>query len=118
MDDEPDVLEFFRAALDSDHYEIASSRDGDEALETTAHFQPQIVFLDIRVPGQDGWLVCSKLKNSKRPPQIVLITGEMRPDLDRFAQFVHADLVLRKPFSADDIDRALDHLAHQERKSA
>ena len=70
------------------------------------------------IPIQDGWLVCSKLKLVKSAPKIVFITGETRPDLKQFAEFVHADAVLRKPFGVEDIGRVIDELDKDERASA
>ena len=72
--------------------------------------RPDLVFLDICIPEQDGWLVCSKLKLRPNAPTIVLMTGSTENKTDRFADFVHADVVLRKPFSEEDVLNVLDAL--------
>jgi len=67
---------------------------------------------------QDGWLVCSKLKLAKSAPTIVFMTGETRKDLEQFAEFVHADELLRKPFGVKEIEQVIDEVGRQARASA
>jgi CheY-like chemotaxis protein len=108
VDDDPDVIEFMTHVLRSAGCEVCCALDGDEALQQAEASDPDIVFLDINIPEQDGWLVCSKLKMPAKGPTIVLITGRTENDTDRFAGFVHADGVLRKPFSEKDVLRVMD----------
>ena len=108
VDDDPDVVDFMSHVLRSAGCEVCVARDGDEALQQAEANDPDIVFLDINIPEQDGWLVCRKLKLPDAAPRIALITGRVEDDTDRFAAFVHADDVLRKPFSEDDVLRATD----------
>jgi DNA-binding response OmpR family regulator len=61
-----------------------------------------VVFLDILIPEQDGWLVCSKMKLHASSPAIVMMTGRHEAHTRRFASFVHADAFLAKPFAAED----------------
>jgi len=77
-----------------------------------------LILLDINIPIQDGWLVCSKLKLVKSAPKIVFMTGETRQDLERFAEFVHADEVLRKPFGVREIKQVIDEVKRSKRASA
>ena len=105
VDDEPDVVDFLAHVLRSADCEVHSAEDGERALEQADACSPDVVFLDINIPEQDGWLVCSKLKMRSNAPTIVLITGRTKGDTERFADFVHADDVLNKPFSAEDVLR-------------
>jgi CheY-like chemotaxis protein len=107
VDDDPDVVEFMTHVLRSTGCDASFALDGDEALQQAEGNDPDIVFLDINIPEQDGWLVCSKLKMPPKGPAIVLITGRTENDTDRFASFVHADDVLRKPFSGEDVLRVM-----------
>lgn len=110
VDDDPDVVEFMTHLLRSAGYDVSSASDGDEALRQAEAHDPDVVFLDINIPEQDGWLVCSKLKMPPKGPTIVLITGRTENDTDRFAGFVHADEVLRKPFTEEDVRRVMDEV--------
>lgn len=111
VDDNPDVIEFVTGVLRTANYDVRSAVDGDQALEVAESFFPDVVFLDIAIPEQDGWLVCSKLKMQSQAPAIVLITGYHEDKTDRFANFVHADELLRKPFSEHDILRVVESVS-------
>jgi hypothetical protein len=56
-------------------------------------------------------LVCAKLKYFPHAPTVVLMTGMQRDNLFRFAEFVKADTVLRKPFSANQVIESLPFLS-------
>ncbi|MBI2477167.1 MAG: response regulator [Planctomycetia bacterium] len=107
VDDDSDIVEFMTHVLRSANYDVCSAIDGEQALQQAGANDPDIVFLDINIPEQDGWLVCSKLKMRLDGPRIVLMTGRSESDTDRFADFVHADDVLKKPFSDEDILRVV-----------
>jgi len=110
VDDDPDVVGFMTHFLQSANHEVRSAVNGDQALQEAESFCPDIVFLDIDIPEQDGWLVCFKLKMREKAPPIVLITGRTDENTDRFAEFVHADGVLRKPFTSDDVLSVIEEM--------
>jgi DNA-binding response OmpR family regulator len=103
VDDDSDIREFVGSLLESAGCEVRVVADGERALIETIEFQPEIVFLDIKIPEQDGWLVCAKIKLVEPSPTVVLMTGHSDDNLDSFSEFVKADNVLRKPFSAGDV---------------
>ena len=107
VDDDPDVVEFVTHVLRSANCDVCSAFDGEQALEQAEAHDLDVVFLDINIPEQDGWLVCSKLKMPIDGPRIILMTGRTENDTDRFADFVHADDVLKKPFFEKDVRRVL-----------
>ena len=110
VDDDPDVAEFAKIVLEEAGCEVGLASDGDQALAVADWFHPDIVFLDIVIPEQDGWLVCAKLKLTRPAPIIVVVTGVIEEANERFAEFVHADMLIRKPFSDANILRALNEL--------
>jgi two-component system KDP operon response regulator KdpE len=111
VDDDPDIVEFMTQVLQSANWDVCIAVNGEQALDQAAANDPDVVFLDINIPEQDGWLVCSKLKMPIEGPSIVLITGRTDSDTNRFAGFVHADEILRKPFSDDDLLRVLNNMS-------
>ena len=108
--DNPDVVGFMAHFLRSAGCNVRSATNGNQALQMANSFRPDIVFLDIAIPDQDGWLMCFKLKMREKAPTIVLVTGRTEENTDRFADFVHADAVLRKPFSGDDVQRVMEEM--------
>ena len=103
VDDDPDIREFVSGVLESVGCEVHVAADGEQALVQAFECQPEIVFLDIKMPKQFGWLVCAKLKLIEPSPTVILITGLTCDELDSFSEFVKAGDVLRKPFSAEDV---------------
>jgi DNA-binding response OmpR family regulator len=95
------------AALKDANCRVLVAADGEEALAKACEERPEVAFLDANLTGQGGWLVCAKLKLASSPPMVVMmvdrgaeksVAGAGHPD--RFAAFVQADEVLRKPFDA------------------
>jgi DNA-binding response OmpR family regulator len=107
VDDDPYIVEFMTEVLTAAGCEVRSAHDGEQALQEADTFCPDVVFLDIVIPEQDGWLVCSKLKTTPNSPAIVLITGHPDHKTDRFASFVDADELMKKPFCKEDVLRVL-----------
>jgi DNA-binding NarL/FixJ family response regulator len=65
-----------RALLEADGFDvIGESGDGDEALEAVAALHPQVVLLDIQLPGIDGLAVAAQLAERADPPAVVLISS-------------------------------------------
>ena len=103
VDDDPDIQEFVGGVLESVGCNVQLAADGEQALVQAFECQPEIVFLDVNLPKQFGWLVCAKLKLIEPSPTVILITGLTCDELDSFSEFVKAGDVLRKPFSAEDV---------------
>lgn len=61
-DDEPDILEIIRFNLEKEGYKVESARNGIEALEMAKTFQPDLIMLDVMMPGRNGWEVCNQLR--------------------------------------------------------
>ncbi|OLY91336.1 two-component system, OmpR family, alkaline phosphatase synthesis response regulator PhoP [Cnuella takakiae] len=61
-DDEPDILEFLKYNLEKEGYEVATAKDGDEALDKAKKFNPHLVILDIMMPRKTGVEVCELLR--------------------------------------------------------
>jgi DNA-binding response OmpR family regulator len=63
VDDEDDILEIVRVNLELDGHEVLLARSGAEALELVRRHRPDVVLLDIMMPGVDGWDVLARLKS-------------------------------------------------------
>jgi DNA-binding NarL/FixJ family response regulator len=65
-----------RALLEADGFDVVGeSGDGDEALEAVEDLRPQVVLLDIQLPGIDGLAVAAELAGRAAPPAVVLISS-------------------------------------------
>jgi two-component system, OmpR family, alkaline phosphatase synthesis response regulator PhoP len=61
-DDEPDILEIIQFNLQTEGYEVHTAKNGDEALDAAKKYQPDLIILDIMMPGKNGIEVCNILR--------------------------------------------------------
>ncbi len=103
VDDVPANVRLLQAKLEADYYEVVSAADGHAALQLAVDSQPDIILLDVMMPGIDGYEVCRQLKSDPetRHIPIILITA-LDGREDRLSGLESgADDFLTKPF--DDV---------------
>lgn len=61
-DDEPDILEIIQYNLQTEGYEVMTAKNGNEAIEQARRFNPDLIILDIMMPGKNGIEVCNLLR--------------------------------------------------------
>lgn len=97
-DDDPALLEVFGAFLESSGFEVRLFPTGDELAEEFARREPDLVILDIMMPGTDGLTVCRNLRAASNVPIIILTAKDSEMDyLHGLA--IGGDDYLTKPFS-------------------
>jgi two-component system KDP operon response regulator KdpE len=103
VDDEPRLVRLVREVLTAVGYKVLSAADGKQALETLALEQPDLVLLDILLPGDmDGYEISSRVREFSAVP-IIMLTAKTR-EVDMLHGFdVGADDYLTKPFSAKEL---------------
>jgi DNA-binding response OmpR family regulator len=98
VDDEEAIAEAVRARLESEGYRVLVAGDGPQALEAASRERPDLVVLDLMLPGMDGLEVCKRLQRDRWVP--VLMLTARTEEADKVAGFaVGADDYLTKPFS-------------------
>jgi DNA-binding response OmpR family regulator len=98
VEDEEAIAEAVRARLVSEGYEVRVVHDGPQALRAAAAEPPDLVVLDLMLPGMDGLEVCRELQRNDWVP--VLMLTARTDEADKVAGFaVGADDYLTKPFS-------------------
>jgi CheY-like chemotaxis protein len=75
VDDERDVQDLVRLVLEMTGYVVSSAADGEEALAQIQAFHPDLVVLDIMMPGLDGWGVLKTLQGSPDSPPVVILSA-------------------------------------------
>jgi two-component system response regulator MprA len=103
VDDDPAVLSGLRRALAFEGYDVVVAADGETALANAQSSRPDLVVLDVVLPGLDGFSVCEALRRESSVPIIMLTAKDTVPDrvqgLDR-----GADDYLVKPFAIDELE--------------
>src|SRR5437867_2683485 len=98
VDDEEAIAEAVRARLQSEGFQVAVAGDGPEAIALCEQVQPDLVVLDLMLPGMDGLEVCRQIQRDRWVP--VLMLTARTEEADKVAGFaVGADDYLTKPFS-------------------
>ena len=98
VDDEPMIIDSLTYSLRREGFEVTTATDGAHALSLFSHAQPDLVILDIRMPGMDGLEVCRRLR-AQSPVPIIMLTA-LGNELDRVVGLeVGADDYIPKPFS-------------------
>ena len=73
VEDDPSVLEMYRLKLELDGYRVNTAEDGEEGLEKAGRLNPDIIFLDIRLPKMDGLEVLRRLRAAAKTRDIPVI---------------------------------------------
>jgi two-component system phosphate regulon response regulator PhoB len=101
IEDEPDILEVVRYNLAREHYDVHGVRDGEQGLATVRKQAPDLVILDLMLPGMDGIEVCRRLRadplTSGIPVMMLTAKGEESDVV--LGLGVGADDYVTKPFS-------------------
>lgn len=73
VDDNPANLKLARFALESEGYEVRTAPDGEAALTVLREFRPQLILMDLQLPGVDGLELTRRLKDDPRTSGIVIV---------------------------------------------
>lgn len=102
VEDERPIVESLRYALEKEGYDVLEAADGSEALELARAQSPDLVLLDIMLPGMSGFEVCRILRKESSVPILMLTARSDEPDrvvgLD-----LGADDYITKPFSMREV---------------
>jgi DNA-binding response OmpR family regulator len=116
VDDEPDIVKLVAKVLEQRGHRVTTARDGQEALETIPRERPDVVVLDLNLPGIDGFEVCRRLKTdaSTRSIPVVMMTAAY-PTLEDAVKGLGlgADEYVVKPFLREVLIHNVERLLQQ-----
>lgn len=105
VDDEQDLVKLIRYHLEKDGYKVITAYNGDDALFLTRKERPELIILDLMLPGIDGLEVCRKLKADQElaHPAIIMLTAKgEEADITKGLK-LGADDYMTKPFSPKEL---------------
>jgi two-component system KDP operon response regulator KdpE len=102
VDDEPRILKFLKLRLQASGYEVLTADSGLMALELVPAQEPDLVVLDVIMPGLDGFETLKQVRALSAVPVIILSAKEANTDKVRGLE-LGADDYLAKPFSPDEL---------------
>jgi CheY-like chemotaxis protein len=104
VDDEPDIVKVLVARLKEKGYETITALDGSQALVQAERYRPDLIILDIMMPGMDGTEAAQKLRDNpptKDIPIIFLSALKTKTDGQREGDRIGRNIILAKPFEID-----------------
>jgi len=114
VDDEPNIVLSLEFIMKRAGFDVRVARDGDEALRAIAEAKPDVVLLDVTMPGRDGYDVCQTIRANPawKDIHVIMLTAKGRDVEREKGMALGADDYITKPFSIHDVvtrvRRALD----------
>jgi CheY-like chemotaxis protein len=105
VDDVPDGREICAEYLAFRGYGVATAEDGQEALDKTSSLLPDVILMDLSLPGIDGWEATRRLKQDERTKHIpvIALTAHALPSAHERARAAGCDAVVTKPVLPEDL---------------
>ncbi len=113
VDDEEDILNTLSGSLEDEGYEVWTARDGAEAMELVRTKHPDVIFLDIWLPGMDGIQTLKAIKEFDADIEVVIMTGHGTVNTAVQAIKLGAADFLEKPLSLDMILESVRRILEQ-----
>ena len=102
VDDDKNICDLLRLYLEKDGYSVLLCHDGDDAVVKFKALSPDMVLLDIMLPGKDGWQVCREIRKISNVP-IIMITAKGETIDKVIGLELGADDYIVKPFDAKEV---------------
>lgn len=113
VDDEESILETLNGILDDDGYEVVTASNGEDALKRFDECSPEVILLDVWMPGMDGIETLQKFRGKSLDISVIMISGHSSIDTAVQAIKLGAYDFLEKPLSLEKVlilvNRALEH---------
>jgi excisionase family DNA binding protein len=113
VDDEPTVVDFIESALRlTGGYELATATDGFDAGQQVITFEPDLIILDIMLPGMDGFEVCTRVKTDPATAHVKILAVTGFATEENIQRMLHAgaDDCLGKPLKIQDLREKVEQL--------
>lgn len=114
VDDDPEISESTRLALEALGYEVEVARDGSTGLALAERRRPDLMILDMMMPKRSGFLVLETLRQiDDFPTRIIMITANEGNRHKEYAEKLGVDAYIRKPFPMDELIDAIERVLNE-----
>ena len=105
VDDEPEIRVLTRMMLEKACYEVVEAENGEEGLRILEKAKPDLILLDVALPGLNGWKVCERIKadNKLRQIPVVMFTVMVSEEDILHSRKCGADAHINKPFDREEL---------------
>src|SRR5882672_5919288 len=119
IDDDEALLRLFGGYLEKAGFQVLYAHDGDEGRETARRLQPDIILLDLGLPGMDGYELSSRLKFeelTKKIPLIILTSADISQEAERLFKEKGVDDYIHKSVQSDELIERVKKILKQHEK--
>lgn len=113
IEDDESMIDLFRIILRTRGFEVFGATSGPEGLELIANTKPDVVLLDIMMPGMDGWEVYQRMKadDYMLTIPVIVVTAKAQP-IDKLLaeKIAKVNAYLVKPFSPRDLENEINYV--------
>lgn len=103
VEDEPSLVFTLRDTLETEGYDVTVVQEGDKAVETVKDVEPDLMLLDIMLPGTSGYDICKEVRELKYTFPIIMLTARDQ-EIDKVAGLnIGADDYMTKPFGVKEL---------------
>jgi len=102
VDDEASIVEIVKFNLEKEGYRVVTAMDGYDALSAFQKESPDLIILDVMMPGMDGYAVCRKIRETSNVP-IIMVTARAEEIDTVLGLEMGADEYVTKPFSVREL---------------
>jgi DNA-binding response OmpR family regulator len=118
VDDDPDILTSMQAAFEPTGATVETANNGNKAVELNDKSRPDLIVLDMMLPGRSGFLVMEKIKQEKvkakkprnSPPYVIMITGNQGARHKMYAESLGVSEYFTKPVKMDKLVSTAERL--------
>ena len=119
VDDEIEICEFLKSFFEDRDFKVATAYEGAKAFEQVGIFKPDVVLLDIQMPGMDGLQTLKKIKSVYPKVKVIMVTAVETQEKIEQAMRLGADNYITKPLSLEylekDVQDKIESLANHPR---
>ena len=118
VDDDPEISTLLSTRLGKRGYTVSTAGDGNKALEVARRDLPDLVILDVMMPGKSGWEVARALKQDPQNEGIkIIMLSAIGPSTNSMtAPLYGADAHIDKPFEFEEVERVIASLVGSKKK--
>jgi len=114
VDDDFEIAEPVKFALEKLGYEVTHMPDGNQGVAAISTVNPDLMVLDMMMPGRSGFLVLEHLRSTKRSHvRVIMVTGNEGERHQAYARMLGADDYMHKPFAMDRLVQRVQELLLQ-----
>ena len=111
VDDDAPLRSLLHATLPANEFDVREAGSAEQALEVIRFWRPELVLLDVNLPGLDGLSLCADLVRRGSDAAVILLTGEQVSETT--ARLAGAKAIVRKPFSPLELLGLIDRVSEQ-----